>query len=474
MKTECTSIGLEFQRHGGRRVRARFDGGRLTSDGGGLLLRETEARIGLLGRMASCFRDWRNPSDVEHTVQDLVCQRVYGLALGYEDLNDHNELRSDSALALLVGKSDITGMSRRRERDRGRPLASASALNRLELSRWDRAEVDRYRKIAADWGKLDRLLTDVFLEAHDQAPEEIWLDVDATDDPLHGDQEGRFYHGYYRSHCYLPLYVFCGEHLLLSRLRTSDRDGSAGTVGEMTAIVARIRAVWPETRIVVRGDSGFCREEIMAWCEAEGLGYVLGVARNPRLEAKLKRALRKSHGRFVATGKRSRRFREFRYRTRDSWSRRRRVIGKAEWLAKGANPRFVVTNLPHSRAGKQTLYEKLYNARGDMENRIKEQQLDLFAGRTSTATLAGNQLRLYFSSCAYVLMCAMRRLALTGTRHAKAQCGTIRVRLLKIAARLRITHRTIWLALPSAYPWQDDLAQALDNLRRRPLFAPPG
>ena len=474
MKTECTASDLEFQRHGSRRVTARFDGGRLTSDGGGLLLRETEARVGLLRRMASCFRDYRNPSDVEHTVQDLVSQRVYGLALGYEDLNDHNQLRGDSALALLVGKSDITGMSRRRERDRGRPLASASALNRLELSRWDQAAGDRYKRIAADWGKLDRLLTDVFLEAHDQPPEEIWLDIDATDDPLHGNQEGRFFHGYYRSHCYLPLYVFCGEHLLLSRLRSSNRDASAGTVEELAPIVARIRAAWPESRIVVRGDSGFCREKIMAWCEAEGLGYVLGVARNARLEAKLKPALRKSRRRFAATGKASRRFREFRYRTLSTWSRSRRVVGKAEWLAKGANPRFVVTNLPRSRVGKQALYEQLYCARGDMENRIKEQQLDLFADRTSTATLAGNQMRLYFSSCAYVLMCAMRRLALNGTRYAKAQCGTIRVRLLKIAARLRVTHRRVWLALSSAYPWQDDFAQALDNLRRRPLFAPPG
>ena len=474
MATQCTLSGLEFQAHGGRRVTARFDGGALTSNVGGLLLRETEARIGLFGRMASCFKDWRNPSDVEHAVQDLVSQRVYGLALGYEDLNDHNRLRLDNALALLVGKSDITGMDRRRTRDKGSPLASASALNRLELSRWDEAESDRYRRIAADRGKLDGLLTELFLEAHSEAPEEIWLDVDATDDPVHGAQEGRFFHGYYKSYCYLPLYVFCGEHVLASRLRTSDIDASAGTVEELAPIVARIRAAWPDTRIILRGDSGFCREEIMAWCEAQGLGYVFGLARNTRLVSKLAPALRKSRRRSAATGKTSRRFREFRYRTRDSWSRKRRVIGKAEWLKKGANPRFVVTNLPHSRAGKQELYEKLYCARGDMENRIKEQQLALFADRTSTGTMAGNQMRLYFSSFAYVLLCAMRRLALAGTRHAKAQCGTIRAHFLKIAARLRVTHRRIWLALPSAYPWQDDFHQALVNLHRRPLFRPPG
>ena len=472
MKTQCTSSQLEFGFHGRRRVMAGFDGGDLTSEGGGLLLRETEARLGLMSRLASCFRDFRDPSRVEHTVQDLVSQRIYGVALGYEDLNDHDQLRRSSLMSLLVGKSDITGGDRRRRRDKGNPLASPSGLNRLELSRPERARSDRYKRIAANHEALDRLLVDLFLESHDRAPAEIVLDIDATDDPLHGAQEGRFFHGYYRSHCYLPLYLFCGEHLLLARLRTSDRDASDGAVAELSRIVPQIRAAWPETRIILRGDSGFAREEIMAWCRAEGVDYVFGLARNQRLERRVEKALRKSRRRCLATGKASRRFREFGYRTERTWSRRRRVVGKAEWLPKGRNPRFVVTSLPPRRFGKRDLYEKLYCARGDMENRIKEQQLDLFADRTSTRTIAGNQMRLYWASFAYVLMAALRRMALAGTQFARAQCGTIRLKLLKIAALLSISHRRIRLALPSAYPWQADFEAALDNLARRPRYQP--
>ena len=473
MMTECTRSQLDFGDHGRRQVTACFDGGRLSTEGGGVLLPATDARIGLMRRLASCFRDHREPSGVEHSVQDLVSQRVYGLALGYEDLNDHNQLRLDALMALLVGKSDIVGADRRRERDKGRPLASASSLNRLELSRPDKASGHRYKRIPADVASLDRLLVELFLEAYEEAPEEIVLDLDATDDPLHGDQEGRFFHGYYRCYCYMPLYAFCGEHLLLARLRQSDQDGSAGTVRELTPIVARIREAWPDTRIILRGDSGFCRERIMAWCEREGIGYVFGVARNQRLERWLAPALRKSRRRFHATEKSSRRFRECRYRTRSSWTRRRRVVGKAEWLQKGGNPRFVVTNLPRSRAAKQALYEELYCARGDMENRIKEQQLDLYADRTSTAKMAANQLRLYFSSFAYVLLVAFRRLGLPGTSDDRLQCGTLRLRFLKIAARLRITHRRVWIHLPTAFPWQGDFAQALANLQRKPLYHPP-
>ena len=473
MTTECTPSQLEFGFHGRRRVTACFDGGRLTTDAGGLLLRDTDARIGLLDRMASCFVDYRDPSAVEHTVRDLVSQRVYGLALGYEDLNDHNQLRLDSLMALLVGKSDITGGDRRRARDKGRPLASASGLNRLELSLPEEAQGSRYKRIPADTAGLDRLLVDLFLEAFEEAPAEIVVDLDATDDPLHGTQEGRFFHGYYRCYCYMPLYAFCGDHLLLARLRQSDQDASAGTVRELTPIVARIREAWPDTRIVLRGDSGFCRERIMAWCEAEGLFYVFGVARTPRLARRLAKALAKSRRRFHKTGKPSRRFREFLYRTRSSWSRKRRVVGKAEWLEKGGNPRFIVSNLPRRRAGKQPLYEQIYCARGDMENRIKEQQLDLFADRTSTATMAANQLRLCFSSFAYVLLAAMRRLALADTDNDRLQCGTMRLRFLKIAARIRITHRRIWIHLSNAFPWQNDFAQALANLQRKPLYHPP-
>jgi hypothetical protein len=473
MTTECIPAQLEFHALGSRDVVGRFDGGRMTSDGGGLLLREVDHRLGMLARLARCFMDHRNPNSVEHSVQALVAQRVYALALGYEDLNDHDAVRSDSVLALLVGKRDLTGERRERERDRGYPLAGSSTLNRLELSTAELAPGDRYKKIAADSDALDRLLVDLFVESHEQPPREIWLDLDATDDPLHGHQEGRFFHGYYRCYCYLPLYIFCGEHLLCARLRSSDRDGAAGSVEELERIVGQIRARWPKTRIVIRGDSGFCRDGIMSWCEARGVGYVLGLARNKRLYRALGREMAQAQAAHELTGKPARRFRDFRYRTRKSWSCERRVIGKAEVLPGKANPRFVVTNLAQSRAGAKRLYEKLYCVRGEMENRIKEQQLGLFADRTSTETMQANQLRVYFSSFAYVLMHGLRRLGLEGTEHARAQCTTIRVKLLKIAARIRITVRKVWLSFSQSCPYADDFAQILANLRRHPAWPPP-
>lgn len=474
MLTECTPTQLEFHPLGRREVVCRFDGGRITSDGGGLLLREVDQRIGLLERMASCFTDYRNPNSIEHNVHSLVAQRVYGLALGYEDLNDHDVLRADSVLALLVGKHDLTGKDRERERDKGRPLAGSSTLNRLELTTPESAAADRYKKIAADPASLDRLLVEVFIESHKQAPREIWLDLDATDDPLHGHQEGRFFHGYYRCYCYLPLYIFCGEHLLCARLRPSNQDGAAGSVEELARIMSQIREHWPKTRIIIRGDSGFCREEIMRWCEDNGVGYVVGLARNKRLNRALGREMEQARIAHERTGQAARRFRDFRYRTRKSWSRERRVVGKAEYLPNKANPRFVVTNLPRHRAGAKRLYEKLYCVRGEMENRIKEQQLGLFADRTSTAKMRANQLRLYFSSFAYVLTHGLRRLGLGGTRHARAQCTTIRLKLLKIGARIRITVRKVWLSFSEAYPYASDFAQILANVRRYPAWAPPG
>jgi hypothetical protein len=473
MSTECNAAQLEFHALGGRDVVGRFDGGRLTSDGGGLLLREVDHRLGMIARLAACFSDYRNPNSVEHGVQALVAQRVYGLALGYEDLNDHDALRADSVLALLVGKRDLTGERRERERDRGYPLAGSSTLNRLELSTPESAAGDRYKKIAADPQALDRLLVDLFLESYQKPPREIWLDLDATDDPLHGHQEGRFFHGYYRCYCYLPLYIFCGEHLLCARLRPSNADGAAGSVAELERIVAQIRARWSKTRIVIRGDSGFCRDAIMAWCEEHGISYVLGLARNQRLHRALGREMAEARAEHELTGRPARRFRDFRYRTRKSWSCERRVVGKAEVLPGKSNPRFVVTNLSESRAAAQRLYEKLYCVRGEMENRIKEQQLGLFADRTSTATMRANQLRLYFSSFAYVLMHGLRRLGLAGTQHAKAQCTTIRLKLLKIGARIRITARKVWLSFSEAYPWARDFAQTLANLQRYPARAPP-
>lgn len=474
MKTECKPEQLEFQSLGRREVIGRFDGGRITSDGGGLLLREVDQRIGLLDRLANCFSDYRNPESIEHSVRALVAQRVYGLTLGYEDLNDHDMLRKDSTLALLVGKQDLTGDARVREQDRGNPLAASSTLNRLELSTPASAASDRYKRIAADSEALDRLLVDVFLEAHRKPPREIWLDLDATDDPLHGHQEGRFFHGYYRCYCYLPLYIFCGEHLLCARLRPADRDASTGSVEELQRIVDQIRARWPKTRIIIRGDSGFCREPIMAWCEANEVRYVLGLARNKRLQRALGKAMEAARVVHERTGKPARRFRDFRYRTRKSWSCERRVIGKAEHLPGKANPRFVVTNLsPHEACAKR-LYERLYCARGDMENRIKEQQLGLFADRTSSATLRANQLRLYFSSFAYVLLHGLRRLGLAGTAFAKAQSTTIRLKLLKIGARLRLSVRKVWLSFSEAYPYASDIAQILANLNRHPAWSPPG
>jgi len=473
LATECNPEQLEFHVLGKRTVVGRFDGGRITSDGGGLLLREADLRIGLTARLADCFEDHRTPASVEHCVHTLLAQRVYGVALGYEDLNDHDVLRSDCVLAMLVGKVDLVGAQRRRERDRGHPLASSSTLNRLELSEPHSASHSRYKRIGAEPEAMDRLLVDLFVESHRKAPREIWLDLDATDDPLHGHQEGRFFHGYYGCYCYLPLYIFCGEHLLCARLRTSDVDGASGSVEELGRIVAQLREHWPRTRIIIRGDSGFCRESIMAWCEDNDIGYLLGLARNARLERTLGKAMHLARCAFERTRTTARCFRDFRYRTRKSWSRSRRVVGKAEYLSKGANPRFVVTNLSAHRAGARRLYEQLYCARGEMENRIKEQQLGLFADRTSAATLRANQLRLYFASFAYVLMHALRRLGLAGTEWARAQCTTLRLKLLKVGARIRISVRRVWMSFSQTYPYAAMFTQALSNLRAQPLWVPP-
>ncbi len=474
MKTQCSGEQLEFHALGGRSVTGRFDGGRLSSDAGGVVLREVDKRIGLTPRLARCFVDYRNRLSVEHDVHALVSQRIYAIALGYEDLNDHGELRGDALVSLLVGKRDLTGEKRKRQSDRGYALASASTLNRLELGEPEDAAQHRYKRIVSRPEALDDLLVELFMESHRRAPREVWLDLDATDDPLHGHQEGRFFHGYYRCYCYLPLYIFCGEHLLCARLRRSNRDGAAGSIEELERIVGQLRRRWPKVRIHIRGDSGFCRESIMKWCEEHDIGYVLGLARNRRLERVLGAAMREAHSVHLHTGHPARRFRDFTYRTRKSWSRRRRVVGKAEYLSKGANPRFVVTSLSPRKASARRLYEKLYCVRGDMENRIKEQQLDLFADRTSTHTMRANQLRLYFSSFAYVLMHALRRLGTEGTELARAQCSTLRLKLFKVAARIRITARRVWLSFSQAYPYAATFTQVLKNLHQEPLWKPPG
>ena len=469
MKTECTAGQLEFHGLGRRTVVGEFDGGKISSDSGGLLLREVEQRTHILKRLAGCFVDYRDPDQIEHTVESLIKQRVMGLALGYEDLNDHDALRHDSLLALLSDKQDVSGKTRKRDQDKGCALAGKSTLNRLELTPPHADAASRYKKIVADIEGMDDLLVDLFLEAYDNPPEEIVLDVDATDDPLHGNQEGRFFHGYYRSYCYLPLYIFCDEHLLCARLRPADQDGAAGTVDELARIVERIRLNWPKTRIIVRGDSGFCREDLMAWCEVHSVEYVLGVPKNSRLKAIIAEEMAQAMSQYEATEQAARLFKDFHYQTRTSWSCERRVIGKAEHLAKGENPRFVVTTLAAEEWDACSLYEDLYCARGDMENRIKEQQLALFADRTSTHEMRSNQLRLYLSSFAYVLMQTLRRLGLEGTSMARAQCDTIRLKLFKIGAHIRLSVRRVVIAFSESYPYAELFRQVLYKLQRIPL-----
>ena len=450
MQTECSAELFAFAPVEGRAVVAGFDGGTLTSDAGALLLGATDQVIGLTRRFAACFQDARNPAFVEHDVATLVSQRIIGIALGYEDLIDHDQLRHDPVLAVLVGKLEA-------RRSDCAPLAGKSTLNRLELGQ---PEPSRYAKISADTASIERLFVDMFLDAHAEPPKQIILDLDATDDPLHGHQEGRFFHGYYDCYCYLPLYVFCGRHLLAAKLRQSYIDGSAGAVEEVSRIVAQIRARWPKTRILLRADFGFAREELMAWCEANRADYLFGLARNERLVAQIKAELTAAQAEAKQTGKPARRFKDFRWSTLKSWSRRRRVVAKAEWTQDEANPRFVVTSLKRGEAAARYLYETIYCARGEMENRIKECQLDLFADRTSTATMRANQLRLWFASLAYVLLCALRRIGLADTQFAAATCGTIRLKLLKLGALVRISVRRVKVAMASACPYQGEFAAA--------------
>jgi hypothetical protein len=423
-------------------VEAAFDGGLVTSDAGALLLKATDEAIGLIEQFAECFHDERRRELIEHEVATLVGQRVFGIALGYEDLNDHDELRHDPLMAVLAGKLVA-------KRAACAPVAGKSTLNRLELSK---LEPTRYHKISHNPAAINRLFVDLFLAAHQRPPRQIVLDLDATDDPLHGEQEGRFFHGYYDCYCYLPLYVFCGRHLLLAKLRRADGDAAAGVVEEVERLVSRIRARWPNTGILLRGDADFARDPLMALCEANDVEFVLGVGRNERLLAEIAPELDRVAAKSARTGLLERRFRSFMWRTRRTWSRSRRVVAKIEWSKGEANPRFVVTSLTRRQCKAKDLYEKVYCARGNMENRIKECQLDLFADRTSTATMRANQLRLWFHSMAYVLLCATRRIGLYDTDLAEATCGTIRLKLLKIGALVRISVRRIRIAMASACP----------------------
>jgi hypothetical protein len=444
--TECNQSEFEFQAHFSRRVVAAFDGGAMTSDAGGLLLRQTDRRLNLVARLAACFLDGRDPRLVRHSVTELIAQRVYGLALGYEDVNDHDQLRQDPLLRVLAGKADVD-----------QPLAGKSTLNRLELSE---GTPDRYKKITYWKAAIDELLVDLFLESLAEAPPEIVLDLDTTDLELHGGQEGRFFHGYYDEYCYLPLYIFCGEHVLCARLREANIDAAAGSLQEVRRIVERIRTRWPEVRILLRGDSGFCRDELMDWCEGHNVQYVFGVARNQRLRQIIAPQLAQAAVEYQRSGRPARVFTEFWHETTTgSWSRARRVIAKAEHIAGKENPRYVVTSLAAAEWPAARLYEQLYCARGEMENRIKE-QFQLFADRVSSETMRANQLRVYLAAMAYTLVSGLRRLGLSATDLARAEAATIRTRLLKIGALVRVSVRRVVLSMAAGYPWAGLFAQA--------------
>jgi len=466
MKTECKTDQLEFEGMGRRRVVASFSGEHVTSDGGLLLLHEVNMRTGLLREFAGCFRDDRSPTRTEHTVEQLVSQRVLAIACGYEDLNDHGTLRSDPLLAEVVGKKDLEGKNRRLKKDTGLALASPSTLNRLELAPAERNPSARYCKVRYVSDEIDQFFVNTFLKAHATPPEVIVLDLDATDDRLHGKQEGRFFHGYYRHYCYLPLYIFCGDFLLCARLRPSNIDGAAGSLEEVQRIVAQIRGYWPEVEIWLRADSGFARDTLMTWAEDNGVHYVFGMAKNRRLKAMIATEMQEVEAKHEATGEAVRRFCDLRYQTQRTWTRERRVVAKVEHLPGKANPRFVVTSLDSDKFKAQAVYEEHYCARGDMENRIKEQQLDLFADRTSSHTMRANQLRLYFASVAYVLINALRHFGLRQTTLARAQAGTIRRTLLKIGAIVAVSVRRVVVKFSRHAPVQNVFPTILTNLRR--------
>ena len=450
--TDCNDASLLFPELCARQVTVDFDAPRVSSDGGGVLLGRLDRSFGYLARFAACFTDYRDGEIIEHSTLELLRQRVYGLALGYEDLNDHDHLRSDPLLAALCGKRDVTGENRVRAQDRGCALAGKSTLNRLELTPPDATVAARYKKIVADAARLEEFFLDEFVRSLARDTTRVVLDLDATDDPIHGQQEGRFFHAYYGNYCYLPLYIFCGDWPVVSWLRTSDHDAAFGAVEKVARIVAALRRKFPRVQIVLRGDSGFCRDELLRWCELNAVKYLFGLARNAVLERKLAGGLAQAQKLSEQNdGAPARVFVEFTYRAQ-KWHAPRWVIGKAEWTQGAANPRFLITNLSPLEFDARELYEKEYCARGNMELRIKEQQLDMFADRTSTEGLGSNQLRLWFSTLAYLLMNQLRRVALGGTELAAATCGSIRAKLFKIGALVRVSVRRVWVSLSGAYP----------------------
>lgn len=471
MDTDCTSEKIAFQGCGSRKVTGRFDGGTITSDAGVLLLRELEERFGLIEKLAECFDDYRDPDYIEHTVEELLRQRIFGLVLGYEDLVDHDALCEDPCLAVACGKEDPEGDERRQPEDVGKPLAGKFTLNRLEVGVVDGGPADRHKKIVCDLAAVEALLVELWLDLLGEGSSTFILDFDATDVPLHGDQEEKFFHGYYGHYCYLPLYAFSGEWLLASLLRFSGQDASADALRPLRMIVDRIQTRWPEAQIIVRADSGFARNRIMTWCEEWDVDYVLGLAKNDRLKQALAHQMQRAKDKSEEIGETVRYYDEFRYETLDTWSKKRRVVAKAEYSPLGPNPRFVVTSLARRDLCPKAIYEVIYCQRGESENRIKEVQGELFGGRTSARWMDPNQLRIYFSSVAYLFVCLLRRVALRGTEWSNAQAGTLRSKLLKIGAQIRVTTRHVWIRMSSAYPHQERFHTIFEQIRAGPSAA---
>lgn len=458
MPTECSQDSFDFGTVEGRQVVGAFDGGAITSDAGALLLGQTDKAIGLVSRLAGCFQDGRNPAFTVHELAAMLRQRIFGIALGYEDIVDHDQLRHDPVLGVLGGT--LTA-----KRSDCAPLAGKSTLNRLEHAA--KVGTDPYHKITHDPAAMERLFVTMMTEAHDEPPRRLIIDLDATHDPIHGEQEGRHFNAFYDCYCYLPLYIFAGRHLLAAKLRSADKDAADGARDEVARIVAQIREGWPDVRIILRADSGFARDELMEWCEENGVDFIFGLARNVRLVGAIKRELVLARRASRRSGRAERRFAVLDgWDTRDGWATPRKVVAKAEWLDDKANPRFVVTSLHWSDGDARQLYEDVYCARGEMENRIKECQADLFAGRTSAASMRANQLRLWFAAFAYVVLAALRRIGLADTELAQATCGTIRLKLLKIGALITKSVRRVKIAFASSCPHQVTFAIAQDRLRK--------
>ena len=452
MNTQCNAQSISFQDQNRRKIIADFTGGAISSDAGCLLLKEIDNKFKIIHQLAGCFVDYRNQNYCEHTVSQLLAQRIFALCAGNEDLNDHDSLRHDKLYSLLAGKESCEEL-----------IASKSTLNRLELTPEGASEKSRYKKIVAQPEKIEELLVSIFLQSFKKPPKTITIDVDATDDPLHGNQEGKFFHGYYQNYCYLPLYITCEGFVLCAKLRPSNIDAADGTVEELNRIISQIRQQWPDVKILIRGDSGFCRAKIFKWCDENNTDYIFGIARNNRLENEIKSELAQAECEYEKTKKRARIFKEFDYQPlKATWGKERRIIAKAEYLARGPNPRFIVTSL---KGVAKELYEDIYCQRGDMENRIKEQQLDMFADRTSTQSMRANQLRLWFSTIAYTFMHLLRWIGLENTELNKAQCHTIRVKLLKIGAQIKVSVRRIHIAFSEAFPLKDILRSCILNIQ---------